>query len=377
MTDALEALAYASRLATQADSALAGGDIDGARNLYATAARRSEDAVVQAKESAQLRGLLMNNAAALWIKAGELDHAQAAIHGFMADDPPGPVRASLRNYLMSCWQQQTASSGGDEYFTPLELGLRGGDVGFGAAPTEEVTKRQDIVQTMLWRAAEYEVKLPYRPRGAPSPNVRAAATLFCVTPAPGSYRIPFRIRTRWQKQALFPEEVDPVTLVPGGEALVHRAIALVQAICDGPDRAAREIDDPLYRMGFSRLVRELAPDGKRVELVDMVGGTARRGVDLTPRARVTSSETIKATIQDAGMMSLVGELSGMELKPRMLRLTLTLDNGTKQAVVAHRGEGFEERVGPLWSHRVSLIVRSDGGKSWLQDIEGLDASDAP
>ena len=138
--------------------------------------------------------------------------------------------------------------------------------------------------------------------------------------------------------------------------------------------AAREIEDPLYRIGFSRLIRDLAPDGKRIEEVSLAGGTVRTSAHLSRDARVRITDSIKEAFVAADLVEIRGELVGMDLREQIQ--IIVKEGAERRLVSAPRGEGYEERVGPLWGKTVTVAARRDGGRYELQDIEVVEDSAA-
>lgn len=195
LLDPKRVLGGAALLATRADSALQVGRIEAAHALYAKAAAMTEAAIVRrvTRADEQVMSLLMSNAATLWYKANDLKRAEDLASRLLASAPDA-VKGNLRHVLFACWQAQT-SVGENEYFTPIEMRLAGREVGFGTAPVDEVTRRQETIQALLWRASEFEAKVPYRSRGLPHPTIRAVAQAYAATPAPGSYHVVLKVRS--------------------------------------------------------------------------------------------------------------------------------------------------------------------------------------
>lgn len=371
-------LARAARLATKADRLLSANETKKAWKLYAEAARVTEDALATPALGERGLGISLTNAAVLWVKAQEFKRAEALACRYLVDDSAVAVRGTLRHVLNACWQAQTVLQPDNDYFTPIELGLEGNDIGFGVAPVDEVTRRQDTVQALLWRATEYEAGVAYRPRGSPHQLIRAAAQVYAAAPAPGSYKVVLKVKSPRPQLPLFADQMEPEARAVGGEPLVQRAIRLVKAIASGAAEAAKEITHPLYRVSLAKLVRDLAPDGKRVSSVEISGGTVRVAARIEAKDRPSINEGIKHAFAEAGLVEIQGELVGMELRDKVLAVSVRDRDDKKFVLTAPRGEGFEEKVGPLWGRQVSVAARHDAPSHYaLQDVEVLAATEAP
>ncbi len=358
----------------RADAALADGRVEEAHRHYREAARITENGL-RADQGAKMpeptRALLISNAAVLWYKAGEWDRAEQ-LAGEMLSRGPQTVRGTLRQVLLACWQARS-NAGENQYFTPLELRLEGEAITYGLAPVEEVTTRQDTIQSLLWRTSELEAGLPYRLRGLPGPEVRGVSQVYAAAAVPGSYHIVLRVKSPWSQPDLFPGDLRPEARVRGGEPLVHRAIELASFIASGGDDAAKQIKDPLYRIALSRLVRDLAPDGRRITDVRLSGGTTRVVAEFSGRVRTRIVEGIRSAYEEAGFAEIRGELTGMELRPNELQIFIHEESQDRRTTLtAPRNLGFEEKVGPLWGRRVAVVAVIEGKRSVLQEIEPAD-----
>jgi hypothetical protein len=340
--------------------------------MYAEAATITENASREQDEtgSKSTRALLLSNTAVLWYKAHEWDRAERAA-GRILSHGPETALGTARQVISACWQARTAADSND-YLTPIELRLSGGAIAYGLAPVEEVTSRQGTIQSLLWRISELEAGIPYRLRGKPGPEVRAISEVFAAAPLAGSYHIALRVRSPWMQPDLFPGDIRPEARVRGGELLVRRTIELASLIAGGSSEVAKQIADPLYRIGLSRLVGELAPDGKRVTDVMLSGGTARISAEFSKGVRAQILKVVQLAYEDAGFSEIEGELTGMELRDDELQIYVR-DEGQDRRVtlVAPRGVGFEERVGPLWGRRVTVVATTEGKRAVLKEINAV------
>src|SRR5262249_36404818 len=153
--------ARAAQLATQADLKFRAGKLEDAFKLYKRAAAVTEEAIeVLPATNRRSLALLMVNAAMLRYKARDGVAAQKLALRYLSAAPPEAAINGLREVLFACWQDEVADK--NEYLTAFEIGLSGGEVRFGIAPADEVSRREETTQALLWRAAEHEAGMEPR-----------------------------------------------------------------------------------------------------------------------------------------------------------------------------------------------------------------------
>jgi hypothetical protein len=374
MTSTLPPDVEADRLASEADRLFQDGSHEAAAAMYGRAAAITARAAPNARGE-RTRALLMSNAVVLWFKARRFDEAERLAYQYMLGDVSPALRRRLREVIFECWQDRDLPH--EDYATLYEVHLFGGDVKFGLAPSDETSKREDGSQALLWRAAEYHAGQPMRPRGAPAPHIQKLAQLYSAVPMPGSYRLRFKVRSPWRQQPLTSELASPEDQIVSGEPLVHKAVSLVQLIAQGSDdELAIAVPDPVYRAGFMKLVREMAPDGRRVEQVDIAGGRTRlQSTSLTVQTRERVRRALQGVFEQAGWQRARGKLTGIQVRGET-KLKLTVDVG---AGPARKYEGPIDLmeslgIGALFNRQVVVagrVERSPGGRErvLLEHIE--------
>ena len=365
MTSVLPPDVEADRLASEADRLFQSNLHEAAADLYGRAAAITEQAAAAASGE-RTRALLMSNAVTLWFKARRFDEAERLAYKYMLGGVSPTLRHRLREVAFECWQDRDLPP--DDYVTLYEVNLSGGDVKYGLVPSDETSKREDGSQALLWRAAEYHAGQPMRPRGAPAPHIQKLAQLYSAVPMPGSYRLRFKVRSPWRQQPLAPEVASPEDQLVSGEPLVHKAISLVQTIAQGSDdELAKAVPDPVYRAGFMKLVREMAPDGRRVEQVDIAGGRTRlHSTSLTVHTRERVRRALQGVFEQAGWQQVRGKLTGIQVQGKT-KLKVTIDIATGPARKYEGPIDLMESlgIGALFNRNVVVagyVERSPGGK---------------
>jgi hypothetical protein len=360
--------AEASRLASLADIEVGRGNHDAARDLYARAAEVTDRAIaLTPPEARKTHRLLEGNAVVLRYKANDLPGARRLAFQVLARTPE--LEGRLRDIITASWQESEPS---DEarYLSPCELHMDGGEVQFGLAPTDEVSKRQSGIQSLLWRAAEWLLKLPHRQRGLPSPEIRKRIQLYQAVPGYGSYRLAFRVSAPAKQENLF--DAEEFNLV-GGDSLVYKTVELVDRVSSASaDELGRFVEDPTYRVSFLQIMRDLAPDGSRVAQVSFGGGRAVwKSATIPQEARTEAAQRIGEVVKRERWATITGTLVGIKLAGKDLVMTIKHGNSRTDCHAAS-DEGFEERVFPLFGHVVQASGRQETARTNKMSLVAID-----
>lgn len=369
----------ASRLATEADRCVLEGQREKASELYARAAELTREALERApKDAFKSRALFMVNIPMLLFKAQRYAEAEQAAREYMAAQPTpsAGVLSRLREVAFNSWQALSVMQAEElesvRSIASCELSLEGGAVRWGLAPLDEVIKREASLRELFHRSAEYLEGLPYRARGAPPPQIQRAAQLYASAGGPGSYRVRVKVLSA-------PEQLElesPTKHLRGyGEPLVHQALQIVREVIDDEYAGNTEVD-PHYRISFMRIVRDLAPDGQVVRSAELAGGESTWiRTRMTAEARPIITRAISEIIRSEGLVQVTGTLVGMWLETEYLSVEIKQDQGKTVTLRAPKNEGYEERVGALWTRKVIASGRLDGSRSkpitLLSDIDAV------
>lgn len=365
-------------LASKADILYQTGNQEEAYKLYGQAAALTEAEILTAA-GPKMKALLMCNAVLLWFKARQLHRSQELAYKYLAENPPVSARATLRDALQRCWQEESLPP--QAHLIDLEVGLYGTAIYHGFAPVDEVTSRESATQSLLWRAAEHEMGLKPRLRGMPTDdNILSTAKLYAGIASAGSYKIRFKVIAQ-SGQLSIPGEPSLAASM-SGEPLVQRAIDLIKLVTNGSEAdIERAVPDPIYRTHFMKNVRDLAPDGDKVEMVSIGGGKTKwRSTSLTKNNKDSLRKAITGVYEKCGWRTIRGSLTGLDTTKTYLLATIDRSKTERYHVPINSEIGA--RLGALF-HKKVLIVGQDektqGGASRFvvthieEDTDSVDA----
>src|SRR6185503_2230112 len=184
--------------------------------------------------------------------------------------------------------------------------LSGGLVRQGLAPSMLIAERRDVLAPLLVRVAEWRSHKKYR-RGGPS-TLANSYDIFEAPAIGGSYSLRLYVGTTAQ-QALEPVAASP-------REVVDHFLGLAEAIATGPDELRRMVADEAYAKVFLRAFRDLAPDGRsveRVELGSVVRGQMAKATELTQETRERLTISLRRQDEEKAV-SLDGVLKSVNLR---------------------------------------------------------------
>lgn len=169
-------------LAFEASRLLRNGRTDEATRKY-IAAGRLELSVARAIDHTKLRSIFAIGTVACFVHGRDWDEAARTAHEFLAHPErltPDGVR-ELEDLLdQALRSRELAAVVNDGGLVPLEIRLEGGHIGRGIAPTKLVQEREEVVEALLLRIAEWKAGWEFRDRGA---SAMAANMQFYEAPA--------------------------------------------------------------------------------------------------------------------------------------------------------------------------------------------------
>ena len=355
------------RLASQAEMAVRENRQDEALALYARAADAEERAIADLDRSkTRTFGISAVSAAALYYKAHQLARAeQAAIRWLGFDRLPVFARDQLRLLLQSIWSEQVRERAGSR-FAPGQvlISVQGGEVVPGGAPLDLIADKVRIVQSIFYRTAEFLSGIAHRRHGAPSRDVQESCRPWLFQTAPGSYQFAVAIQERYQPNLFEPK------LRPPREVADCFLRILQVGIEDPEERIAEVVPQPDYRRTFLKLTRNLAPDGKTCDRLEIRSPAESSPLSLDADVRRNLGRIIRKERQErvtpaARSEHLRGVLRAIHLDKDWLELT----DGSELHHVYSVGEEVDDVVGPLVNRPVIVHTSVVDGKNRFLDIE--------
>ena len=365
----LEYHRQSERLASQAQLAHGEGNQQEAINLYVRAAD-AEIAALAALDESKTRtlGISAVSAASLYFKATSYKQAeQVAFQWLGYASLPAFAADQLRNLLQSIWSEKVRERAGIE-FAPGQvlISVKGGEVIEGGAPLDLIVEKVQTVQSLFYRTAEFLVELPHRKRGAPAKEIQESCRPWLFQTVPGSYRFAVAVQEKpfqpdyWKRDLPVAREVADCFL-----RILHTGIE------DPEDGLPEVVPDPDYRETFLKLTRNLAPNGKVCDQLEIHSADGLRAVRLDSEVRRKVGEVIRAHDTDADLPaaqreSLKGVLRAVHLDKDWLEVVAD----GEPVRVTKVEEQVDDVIGAMVNKPVIVHVRRRDGDSWrFVDIE--------
>jgi hypothetical protein len=343
-----------------ADRHARAGRLDDARHVYALAATPELELARELGldgTQPELRLLFATSAITCLVRAGLLDEAARVAHEFLARPEllvtPSELEALLDDALRT--RELLAAMGSDAQATPLELRLEGGRVHRGIAPSRVVQEREEILEALVFRVADFKAGRPFRKAGR---SVFASKFSFYEAPArSASYGIRFFVASTGQSSVLG-TDVSPRDAVDG---LLELATIAAER---GGEGIRAEVEGEAYANAFIRAFRDLAPDGTSVQSVSFSSPTSIYRRDLasfSPVVRAGLSRMLVAQGADQRFF-VEGVLKVVSLR-RPRRIVVETEDGATHEMKLANAE-HDDTIGPKLNRKVHVSAtrarRDDG-----------------
>ena len=308
------------RLASQAQVAAREGRRDKAQALYARAADAEENAIA-ALDPSKVRtlGISAVSAVSLHYKANQLARAEAvALRCLRFDGLPVFARDQLRLLLQSIWSEQIPDNAGERVEPgQVLISMQGGEIVSGGAPLDLIADTMKTVKSIIYRTAEFMSDLEHRRRGAPSRNIRENCRPWLFQTAPGSYQFAVAIQKKNQPN-LFGSELPPP------QEIADCFLRILRAGIEDPEKGlAKVVPPPDYRHTFLELTRNLAPDGKTCNRLDIRSPTESQAISLDLNVRRNLERIItRSGHEQETQEALHGILRALHLDRNWIELTV-------------------------------------------------------
>ena len=351
------------RLASQAEIAAREGRRDEAQALYARAADAEENAIADLDPlKARTLGVSAVSAVSLHYKANRLARAESVAAQWLGSEAlPAFAKDQLRLLLPAIWSEQVRDDAGG-WFAPEErvlISMHGGEIVSGGAPLDLIADTVEIVKSLIYRTAEFMNGLDHRGRGPPSRNIRESFRPWLFQTVPGSYQFAVDIRNEYR-----PEFFEPK--LPSPREVADRFLQILRVGIEDPEEGLAEIVPPSdYRRTFLKLTRNLAPDGKSCDRLDIRSPAESQAVSLDPDVRRNLERIIRRAGQERREESLHGVLRALHLDRDWIELAV----GDERLRITSVPKEAGDMLGPLANKPVVVYVSIAGEKRKFLDIE--------
>jgi hypothetical protein len=357
-------------LAEEAKLAQDAGRLDEAQKLAAQAFAlefRAVGLVPKAASAEPTRSILCLSAGSLAMQARMFLDAERILNEGLSGHPPDRTRQDLYEVLDQVLSERRQENlAAEDRPTRLNLRLLGGAVGYGRAPSREVTSRISAAESILERRSLIEQDQPWQPSG-PVPKELRTFDTYVHAFALGSLEIELELAPRYMTQLRL--EGEP----PSAIDVVSSVLSGLQSLQDNNMKQLELIyPDPAYLKHFVTRARDLAPDGDVIRSVEIQG--ANRSLEFTrnqasisvPRSseRLMEAATSSATVMSGRLVA--GDISSSGKNRDTVKLEFPDGNHELYKVT----EGLEDLVRSYFGQFVTLdLERPTRGRAAVVDVK--------
>ena len=311
-------------------------------------------------DSEPTRSVLMRSTASIAVEAGLLVEAERLVCEALSGSPPSPIDDELRQLFQTVNHRRHLELRGVRLLrTELQLVLSGPEVGHGVAPARAVLDRVDAVDRLLARTI---MRRSHRPFG----RLKRTKELepYLSVPRAASYAVTLRFSSQ--------DAIDGLGLVELAVDEVIRCLDLFNRA--EMDALSEAIPDQGYLKNFIGLSRNLAPDGRSIDLVGLTTERAggELGVALRPRTAlplpVSVSEKAAETADFARKV-----VTGTLLVGDAMAERITVRDTEGSATAIRVAEGLGDLVRMLFEREVRAEIEHVDGAWHLLSMEPASA----
>jgi len=329
------------------------GKLDDAKLLFKKAFRFEKEAALVAQKKnigEPTISVLLKSAVSLAINAEEFREGEKLISIALYGDPPFEIAEELRNLLEEIYfQRHLQLKGVTLNPSELQLVIAGRGIGYGMAKSVEVFDRINIFEKITLRTFERKTGKPFREKGNVAKEIKMNFQPYLSVPRAASIAFTIRLGGNYEQLKfsgfensieIIDDIVDNISLVNQGDFITLK----------------EKIKDEVYFKNFVGLSKELAPDGKEINLVGLTitrNGKEKNVQFTRMRNDINSSVFIDETELNQNenkRIDIAGRLSAADEDKSNIRLTL--DNGVKYSVTVP--EGLGDIVKKYWGEQVKI-----------------------
>lgn len=346
-----ERLAYDAELHTHR------GEAEQSKGAYRQAAAAEERALNDLDRSKQRTyGITAVSAAALYFKGGLLREAESLACAHLGTkNIPGFAQVQLRDILQMIWSELAREATGTA-FEPhkIDFSLRGDHILHGTAPLDLVLALTQRTESLIYRVAELMHHMPHRNRGRPSRAITESHQPWLVQKEPGSYQFAVALREPMQRDMFKLND-------PGPGEIVAKSLSILRAGVYSPTNTLPDlVPDGTYRNTFLKLARDLSPNGRRFNRLEIRSHDAERDIILTENTRYALTDAIRGIAEaDTGDAAAEEELTGILRAVDLEHDWLDVLVGEARVRVHGVGDPVDDLIGPLVNHRVIVTAERD------------------
>ena len=350
-------------LAQKALIARGNGEIDEAIKLAKQAMEleaEAADLVPLDQDAEPTRSVLYRSAASLAYQSKDYKEAQRLIAKGLAGYPPPEIEEELKNlYEDVNFEYHLKIRGVILAPEDFQMSMTGDVVGSGVIFYNEFMRRIESTKTLLDRTIERLMGREYRAGGRISREYQPFVPALSI-PRPGSFAISFKLVSPQNQQlALF---VQP-------DKVIEELITGIELMNAGDNKELKTlIGDEKYLTHFVSNVRQMAPDGQKINFVGFTSSKASAGL-TKPRKEL--QELVVSRIEqmpprERTKIEVEGLLDFAVARDKNI-VELTANDDKRYRI--HVDEGFEDVVRSYFGADVLITGLYDGEVVYLTDVQ--------
>jgi len=328
------------------------GKVDDAKSLFSQAFELEKKAAFMAQQQKigePTLSVLLKSAASLGINSDNFSEAEKLICLALYGNAPFEIAEELRNLLEELYFQRHLQLQGIKIgSTELQLVIAGRGIGYGMAKSDLVFDKLSTFEKLTFRTAERKSGKPFRSKGDFPKVIKMNFQPYLSVPRAASFAFTIKLGTPTQQ-----------TIMEGFESPVEVIEDLVQNISlvnlGNYNELHNNIKDEVYFKNFIGLSKELAPDGKDVNLVGLtiVREGQQRDVQFTRVRSEIQANIFEGTQSEESKdknVELVGRLYAANEEQSSIKLKV--ENSFNYSITVP--EGLSDIVKKYWGEQVRI-----------------------
>ena len=254
--------------------------------------QRAAEHLPLSTESEPTRSILYRSAASLAFNLKDYELADRLIARGLSGYPPKDIKEELKNlYEDVNFLRHLRSKGLILDKSQWLMTIAGDAVRYGGTAADYLMMRVDRVSSLFYRTVERMLKLPYRTAGGVDKKIKQQYGLFINSFAPGSFAVSFQVGTP-DPQLHLPGFEETPSIEP--ELVVDEIMSCFEIFESNEPKSLKErIIDEDYYENFIGLAKQIAPDGKNINLIGFT--SVREGKDRPVALRKSRRDIQKGT----------------------------------------------------------------------------------
>jgi hypothetical protein len=314
------------------------------------------------------RSVLLRSAASIAIECNKLEVAERLISLALYGNPPTEIAEELRDLLEQVYFGRHLKLRGITLSTnELQFSIAGEMTGTGITQSEPFIHRVQTIETIVFRTAERKLKKPFRKAGRPSKEIIQKFQPFLTIPRAASYAISIRLGSPAEQFDVFSPE-------PSSEIVDEIFGCLDDFENDEFSKLENRISNTEYYDNFIGLAKQLAPDGKDINLVGLTIMREGKPKELMLTKHKLKSESILPIIpteEISTTVTLKGKLHYANAIKTKNIIKLEDKDGRSHQIRVPEGM-MNDIVRPLWDEFVEVNTVKEGKYFKLSDIQKAD-----